>query len=104
LKIADSRLFRQAAGVASASENVVYVEPRYLHNSNYERDMKSDVYSFGILLWEISSGRPPFYIEGEQYDISLIHEISQGLKEKIIPGTPEGYANIYTGKYTIKVV
>ena len=29
----------------------------------YRLNEKSDVYSVGILLWEISSGRPPFYIE-----------------------------------------
>ncbi len=67
----------------------------------YRLNKKSDVYSVGILLWEISSGRPPFHIEGEQHDVSLIYEILQGLREKIIPGTPEDYINIYTGKYII---
>ncbi|CAI2173785.1 3071_t:CDS:2, partial [Funneliformis geosporum] len=43
---------------------------------------KSDVYSVGVLLWEMSSGRPPFYVEG--------------LREIIIPGTPEDYVTIYT--------
>ena len=62
---------------------------------------KSDVYSVGVLLWEISSGRPPFYVEGEQYDIDLAIEISQGLRETTISGTPEDYLKVYTGKYII---
>jgi hypothetical protein len=49
-------------------------------------------------LWELSSGQPPFYDEGEQYDVSLILEISQGLRETIVPDTPEKYAKIYTSE------
>ncbi|CAB5335379.1 unnamed protein product [Rhizophagus irregularis] len=52
--------------------------------------------SIGVLLWEISSDRPPFYTEDEQYDISLIYEITQGLREKPIPDTSIAYINLYT--------
>ena len=68
---------------------------------SYILNEKSDVYSVGVLLWEISSGRPPFYAEGEQYDIALAIEISQGLRETTISGTPEDYVKVYTGKYII---
>ncbi len=68
-------------------------------SQSYKLNEKSDVYSVGVLLWKISSGRPPFQIEGEQYDISLAIEILQGLREEIIPGTPKDYVKIYTGKY-----
>lgn len=61
----------------------------------------SDVYSVGILLWEISSGRPPFYTEGEKYDIGLIYEISEGLREKPVPDTSITYIRLYTGKNII---
>ncbi|CAI2163072.1 15577_t:CDS:2 [Funneliformis geosporum] len=60
-----------------------------------------DVYSIGVLLWEISSGRPPFYVEGEPYDLDLAIEISQGVREIIIPGTPKVYVKIYTASLTI---
>ncbi|CAI2177483.1 11256_t:CDS:2, partial [Funneliformis geosporum] len=42
---------------------------------------------------EISSGRPPFC---EPYDLDLAIEISQGLRENIIPDTPKDYVKIYT--------
>ncbi|CAI2195507.1 11883_t:CDS:1, partial [Funneliformis geosporum] len=50
----------------------------------------------GVLLWEISSGRPPFYVKGKEYGVSLAINILQGLRESVIPGTPEYYVNIYT--------
>ncbi|CAB4477924.1 unnamed protein product [Rhizophagus irregularis] len=34
--------------------------------------------------------------EGEQYDVDLAIEISQGLREEPIPNTPEDYIKIYT--------
>jgi hypothetical protein len=52
-----------------------------------------------MLLWEISSGKPPFYTEGKSYDICLAINISQGLRETPFPDTPKDYINIYTGKY-----
>ena len=60
--------------------------------------MKSDVYSVGVLLWVISSGRVPFNTDGE-YDISLALKILQGLRESVVPNTPDDYVKLYIGKY-----
>ncbi|PKK77197.1 hypothetical protein RhiirC2_810981, partial [Rhizophagus irregularis] len=60
----------------------------------YSLNKKSDVYSIGVLLWEISSGRPPFC--DEPYDLGLAMEILHGLREKPIPNTSEDYIKIYT--------
>ena len=54
---------------------------------------KSDVYSVGILLWEISSGHPPFYTKAMK--------VSQGLRETTIFDTPEDFVKVYTGKFMI---
>lgn len=81
---------------------IPYVDPKCfsLRNSNAlsSSNVKSDVYSVGVLLWIISSGYTPFNTNGE-YDIGLAIEISQGLRESIIPETPSDYAKLYTGKY-----
>ncbi|RGB36751.1 hypothetical protein C1646_757726, partial [Rhizophagus diaphanus] len=53
-----------------------------------------DVYSVGVLLWEISSGQPPF--SNEEYDLDLAIEIKDGLREDPVPDTPETYINLYT--------
>ncbi|GBC04576.1 hypothetical protein RclHR1_05750008 [Rhizophagus clarus] len=54
---------------------------------------KNDVYSIGVLLWKISSGRPPF--DNELYDANLIKKILQGYRETIVPDTPADYSNLY---------
>ena len=83
---------------------VPYIDPqRFSKPKNskqpYSLNKKSDVYSVGVLLWEISSGQPPFYVEGESYDGSLAVQILQGHRESIIPGTPVDYSKLYTGRY-----
>ena len=56
------------------------------------------MYSIGVLLWEISSGQPPLYLEDEPYDVSLAVQIIQGLRETPVPDTPDDYVKLYTGK------
>ena len=51
-----------------------------------------------MLLWEISSGQPPFYVEGESYGSSLAVQIIQGLRETTVPDTPDNYVKLYSGK------
>ncbi|EXX64757.1 uncharacterized protein OCT59_007099 [Rhizophagus irregularis] len=83
---------------------IPYVDPKKFSGRRRNRNStqifslneKSDIYSIGVLFWEISSGQPPFYTEGEQYDVDLAIEISQGLREEPIPNTPEDYIKIYT--------
>ncbi|RGB39552.1 hypothetical protein C1646_472669 [Rhizophagus diaphanus] len=88
---------------------ITYVDPKIFNrrrniNNNqpevYSLNEKSDVYSIGILLWEISSGRPPFC--NELNDLGLAMEILQGLRENPIPDTPEEYIEIYTDCWNIE--
>ncbi len=82
---------------------IPYIDPKCFStqkdNTPYKLNEKSDVYSVGMLLWEISSGRPPFYTENEPYDLCLAAKISQGYRETTIPSTPQDYVKVYTGKY-----
>ena len=87
-------------------DTIPYIDPKHFsrqndNDSTHTLNEKSDVYSLGVLLWEISSGQPPFYVRGERYDNDLAIEISQGLREATISGTPEDYVKVYTGEYII---
>ncbi|CAI2177436.1 16239_t:CDS:2 [Funneliformis geosporum] len=53
-------------------------------------NLASDIYSIGMLMWEISSGQPPFADFKHNYD--LVMKIMNGVRPEIIPGTPLEYA------------
>ena len=103
IKLADFGLSKR---IEEASEKkskkffgmIPYIDPKKFNTAQaYSLNEKSDVYSVGVLLWEISSGVPPFH--NEDNDMGLIYGISQGRRETTIPDTPADYANLYTGKY-----
>ncbi|CAB4381898.1 unnamed protein product [Rhizophagus irregularis] len=75
---------------------IPYIDPKRLMDQEYKLNEMSDIYSVGVLLWELSSGKPPFYNDGEAYDIGLVVEILQGIREEPIPDTPEAYVALYT--------
>ncbi|EXX52205.1 uncharacterized protein OCT59_023847 [Rhizophagus irregularis] len=72
---------------------VPYIDPKKFDFHPYSLNKKSDIYSIGVLLWEISSGQPPF--RGKS-SYSLIVQIPQGLRETPVPDTPTTYVNLYT--------
>jgi len=98
-KIAESSNMSKIFGV------VPFVDPKSFNNQNnncnknenYKLNKKSDIYSIGVLMWQISSGRRPFYPEGVEYDIGLVLAIQNGVREKIVDDTPIEYHNLYTG-------
>ncbi|POG74954.1 kinase-like domain-containing protein [Rhizophagus irregularis DAOM 181602=DAOM 197198] len=102
VKLADfglSKRIEESSNLQSSTKLfgvIPYIDPKSFSNQDYKLNKKSDIYSIGILLWEISSGNPPFYTEGKPYDVCLAINISQGLRETPIPDTPEDYVNIYT--------
>ncbi|RIB29514.1 kinase-like domain-containing protein [Gigaspora rosea] len=82
---------------------VAYIDPKCFEcfgKKPYKRSEKSDIYSFGVILWEISSGRPPFQsvkISGGAVvrDFAILMQIQQGTRERPIEGTPNSYIQLY---------
>ena len=101
IKLADlgfSKRIEEASNSQSKLFGVIpYVDPESFSRHYYSLNKKSDIYSVGVLLWEISSGQPPFYNNDKPYDVDLAMDILQGLRETPIPNTPEDYIKIYTG-------
>ncbi|GBB88597.1 hypothetical protein RclHR1_15150002 [Rhizophagus clarus] len=88
----------ETRGIVVVDQGNIYgsitITPLYLLNK------KSDVYSIGVLLWEVSSGQPPFH--GTPYDVGLAISILQGLRETPVPETSENYIKIYTDCWNIE--
>ncbi|RGB43022.1 P-loop containing nucleoside triphosphate hydrolase protein [Rhizophagus diaphanus] len=97
--IADFGLSKHLAEATSNSMGsrigiIEYVEPQFLRSVNYVKDKRSDVYSLGVLLWEITSGRPPFCYTKER-DMLGYHIGYMNLREELIEGTPLEYQQLY---------
>src|SRR5215213_3772405 len=69
--------------------NLPYIAPEVIVGK--ETTFASDIYSIGMLMWEISSGQPPF-INKHNYDLAI--KIINGMRPKIIPGTPLAYKEL----------
>ncbi|KAF0386543.1 kinase-like protein [Gigaspora margarita] len=88
-----SKQINEASKTSTAFGMVAYVDPKYLDDIKYKRNKKSDVYSIGVILWEISSGRPPFpYIDTE---FKLAFHILKGNREESIEDSPTQYIKLY---------
>jgi serine/threonine protein kinase len=69
--------------------NLSYIAPEVIVGK--ETTFASDIYSIGMLMWEISSGKPPF-INKHNYDLAI--KIINGMRPKIMPGTPLEYKEL----------
>ncbi|CAB4436857.1 unnamed protein product [Rhizophagus irregularis] len=70
--------------------NLPYIAPEVI--SGKKTTKKSDIYSIGMLMWEISSGQPPFNCYENDYKLAL--NIINGMRPKVIAGTPLKYENL----------
>ena len=91
-----SKRIEEASGTTNVFGMVPYIAPERFSKSTRKLDKKNDVYSTGVLLWEISSGIPPFI--NEVYDLDLTMKIKEGYRETPVPDTPVDYADLYIGK------
>lgn len=97
LLIADLGLSKKLAEVSTNSKAnklgmVEYIDPQLYKSAKFKKNKKSDIYSLGVLLWEISSGHPPF--PNCERDILHLH-IRDGHREKPVKGTPPKYRQLY---------
>ncbi|RIA89502.1 kinase-like domain-containing protein [Glomus cerebriforme] len=70
--------------------NLPYIAPEILNGKGYT--FKSDVYSIAMLMWEISSGQPPF--NNYEHNYYLATNIINGIRPKIVSGTPLEYKSL----------
>ncbi|CAB4420749.1 unnamed protein product [Rhizophagus irregularis] len=70
--------------------NLPYIAPEVI--AGKETTFKSDIYSIAMLMWEISSGQPPFI--DYEHDYYLAMNIIKGIRPKVVLGTPIEYKNL----------
>ena len=70
--------------------NLPYIAPEVIIGK--ETTFASDIYSVGMLMWELSSGQPPFINYNHDYDLAM--KIVNGMRPKILPGTPLEYRKL----------
>src|SRR5205823_2221945 len=70
--------------------NLPYIAPEVI--SGKETTFASDIYSFGMLMWEISSGQPPF--SNYKHDFDFVMDINNGMRPKVVSGTPIEYQSL----------
>jgi len=101
--LADFGLSGEIAGVSINTKKmfgvIPYMDPKsFCDNQNYKLNKQSDIYSVGVLMWQISSGRQPFYAKNADY-VRLTLAIINGKREEIIYGTPNEYSCLYKGNF-----
>ncbi|CAI2193974.1 4861_t:CDS:2, partial [Funneliformis geosporum] len=75
---------------------IPYVDPKKLLDLKFKYEKASDIYSYGVLMWEISSGVPPFKELISKGDLVVLRLfIIDGHRENVIEGTPEDYKELY---------
>ncbi|GBC03984.1 hypothetical protein RclHR1_05440002 [Rhizophagus clarus] len=69
---------------------IPFMAPELLRGKPYTP--ASDIYSFSMIMWEFTSGVPPF--NDRAHDLQLSISICKGERPKIIENTPQCYVNL----------
>ncbi|RIA84589.1 kinase-like domain-containing protein [Glomus cerebriforme] len=69
---------------------IPFIAPEVFQGQKYTK--ASDIYSFGMIMWELITGRMPFW--DKNHDIGLIFDICDGLHPPIVTNAPEGYIEL----------
>jgi len=67
-----------------------FVAPEVLRGKSYT--LASDIYSFSMIMWEFTSGIPPF--DDRAHDLHLALSICKGERPEIIKNTPQCYIDL----------
>jgi len=95
VKIGDLGLSKSATTESTDNDNenygiIPYMAPEIFQGQKYTE--KSDLYSFGMIMWEVMTGRRPFW--DRNHDADLIIDIVDGLRPPIVTNAPEGYIGL----------
>src|SRR6266542_2280720 len=69
---------------------ISYIAPEILQRKEYT--IALDIYGFGMIMWELMTGRMPFW--NKIQDTELIIEICDGLRPPIVTNAPENYIEL----------
>jgi serine/threonine protein kinase len=69
---------------------IPFMAPEILRGKHFTP--ASDIYSFSMIMWEFTSGVPPFNDEAHDFQLSL--SICRGERPKIIKNTPQCYVDL----------
>jgi serine/threonine protein kinase len=69
---------------------IPYMAPEIFQGQKYTK--ASDIYSIGMIMWELMTGRRPFW--DRNHDSELIIEIYDGLRPPIVTNAPKGYIEL----------
>lgn len=82
----------QTSNYGSQNRIIPFTAPELLKQGELLFSTEIDIYSLDMLLWELTSGNPPFANEESS---TLISDIINGKRESIIDGTPIEYKKLY---------
>ncbi|CAI2171734.1 15671_t:CDS:1, partial [Funneliformis geosporum] len=72
---------------------IPYIAPEILQAQKSNKYIKaSEIYSFGMIMWELMTGRRPFW--DQNLDTELIIKICDGIRPPINTNAPEGYIEL----------
>src|SRR5438132_115022 len=69
------------------------MDPMCIGNPEFIRDKKSDIFSLGVVLWEISTGIPPYE---DQTIMQVMSWRFLNDREPPAPNTPKEYLQLYS--------
>jgi len=69
---------------------LTHIAPEIFQGKKYTT--ASDIYSFGMIMWELMTGRMPFW--DRYHDTDLIIEICDGTRPPIVTDAPVGYIEL----------